>query len=85
MPHEILLVPAVLLALVFLAALAITRRPPEGHHLRLDAFLRRKSHGGQATPFYNAFGEQTRKFPATRFKVKVPGNGAGWSRHRLKT
>ena len=80
MPLEIPLLPLVVLVLVFLSAIVISRRPPEGFRLRLLVFLRSRSQAGRAPQFYNAFGEQPRKFTPTRFRTKVPGAARGWIR-----
>ncbi len=81
MSLEIPFVPLALLVLLFLAALIVSLRPSEGYRQRLAGIFRHKSPGARAPQFYNAFGEQPRKIPAARFKIKVPETARGWMRH----
>ena len=81
MSLEIPLLPLVLLGLVFVAALIISLRPPEGYRIRLAELFKSKSQVCRVPQFYNPFGEQPQRPTPSRIRTKVPAAGRGWFRN----
>jgi hypothetical protein len=81
MPLEIHFLPPTLLALVFLAALILSMRPPEGFRTWLGWQFRTKSPADREHQFYDAFASRQTKLMPARLKPKVPGSGRGWVRN----